>query len=212
MPTPQQEHIIFDSTPVALDKFFLKLKSAMEALEYNCDDGSTVTTLSLFDPNTIFLAAKRYSDDDIFVREVYPIAKVAGGDWRDLRPNEDYKSTAFLYEHSPREYTQYQTKVKLDLSLVVSYQQQLLIPNLSYQMAERLQLMIVNTITNKLIGGNDTTLFTNRDTVFTDFDIKYFMPIFTNEFNHFRIRFKVEVKNDCIDDIVTFVKDGNSCY
>lgn len=203
-----QVPILFDSNPVALDKFYLKLKGAFEALQFDCDEGGVITSLNLFDADTIFLAVKKYSDDDIFAGGAKPIAKNIGNDWKELVPDADLKSTAFVYEHSPREYTQMQTMVKLDLSIVVSYQQGLLIPNLLYQMAEKLQLLCLYTLTNTAIGAKDTTLFTNRNTVFTDFDIKYFMPIFTNEFNHFRIRFKVEIKNDCIpiNGNVTFIK------
>lgn len=201
-----QEQIIFDSTPVALDEFYLKLKSVFESLQFDYDDNTTVTSINLFEPNTIFLAVKNYSDNDIFIRDGKPIAKKLGEDFRDLRPDSDWKSTSFLYEHSPREYTQMQTMVKLDLSFVVSYQQKLLIPNLAYQMAEKIQLMCFYEITNSFIGGKGTTLYTNRDTVFSDFDVKYFMPIFTNEFNHFRIRFNVEVPNNCTGGNITFVK------
>lgn len=208
-----QQPIMFDSTPVALDKFFLKLKSAFELLQFDYDDLSTgIVSINLFDSDTIFLSVKNYSDADIFVSDGKPVAKAHGSEFRDLRPNDNWKSTAFLYEHSPREYTKMQTMVKLDLSFVVSYQQKLLIPFLASQMAEKLQLICVEVINNTQIGGKGIALFTNRDTVFSDFDIKYFTPIFTNNFNHFRIRFSVEIPNDCTNGNVTFIKDANQCH
>lgn len=203
---PHQEPIIFDSDPVVLDKFFLKLKTRFEALAFDCFDGATTTTTNLFDPDTIFLAVKEFNNNSngSFQNQNKPISKAKGLDYRDLRPSGDWKSTAFLYEHSPREYTQIQSKAKLDLSFVISYQQKKLIPDLGYQMSEKLQLICGNEIKN--LQGKGVNVYTNRETVFTDFNIDYSNTIFTNEINHFRIRFNVEVVLGCVTDNIIFNK------
>lgn len=195
---PHQESIIFDSTPVILDKFFLKLKTRFEALSFDCVEGAVTTNVNLFDTDTIFLAVKEFNNNSNgnYQNQNKPIAKAQGLDYRDLRPSGDWKSTAFLYEHSPREYTRQQSYAKLDLSFVISYQQKLLIPDLGYQMSEKLQLICANEIKN--LQGKSVNVYTNRETVFTDFNIDYSTTIFTDEINHFRIRFSVEVPIECI--------------
>lgn len=193
---PHSEQITFNSKPIVLDKFFLKLKERFEVLQFDCDTAGVITTINLFDLDTIFLAVKDFNDNRNFTIENKPIAKGSNLDLRDLRPNADWKSTAFLYEHSPRNILR--SKIELDLSFVVSYQQKLLIPSLGYQMSEDLYSLVEQTIMDLKNDNTDIQTFTNRDNVFQDFNVDYFNTMFTNEFNHFRIRFKTLVDRNCV--------------
>lgn len=204
---PHQEQIPFNINPIGLDKFFLKLKERFEALQFNCDDNGVITTINLFDIDTIFLAFKDFNDKRDFVNKDKPIAKGYHLDVRDLRPNGDWKSTAFLYEHSPRVTRKRDGKTELDLSFVVSYQKKLLIPDFESQMSEKLYNIVEQTIANLKLNNKDIQTFTNRDTVFQDFSIDYQNTKFTNEFNHFRMRFKVDVDVYCTgSQNITFYK------
>lgn len=205
---PHQELIPFNSNPIGLDKFFLKLKERFEALQINCDDGGIITSINVFDTNTIFLAVKDFNESRKFTLQNKPMAKGVNLDVRDLRPSGDWKSTAFLYEHSPRVVRKRDGKIELDLSFVVSYQQKVLIPNLGYQISEEMYNIVEQTISDLKINDKDISTFTNRDTVFQDFNIDYQNTMFTNEINHFRMRFKVDVDFYCVgfNNSITFVK------
>lgn len=168
---------------------------------YNYEDADcNIQTLPFYESEQIFGIAEK---DELTKN---PIIKKGKNDYHNLLPNDQKKTVAFFYEHDPRKVEKNLTT--FDLSLVVWFNHNLLIPNV-FPNVQYTEVFIDKTINelNKIVDWRESSyqIFKGKDNIYTDFDLKdRAKPIMKYPYDGFRIRFKFSTRIFCKYDLPIF--------
>lgn len=202
---------VISPQPQLLDAMFVALRTRMyNELNFELNDNQS----PYFGDNSIYLAKRNERPKKLGDRKQnQPRAISLGDEQIDLRYNSNFASSAFLYEHGRD--IQGNREFAYDVSLIVSYNQSLLMPNVEYFIEENFINDVVALLRrfvkpNNLISSIDVFSGRQNKEVWTDWTVDYKNHIFTNDYNHFRIRFKTEHLNPCTGLITKYYTPFNN--